>query len=208
MSHATCFVGAFTFHFSRWEFYTCKVNTLHLIYSQCKEGGIDTGMHGPTTPPCGHPPIKHPLKASMNRLLHFYEPASVSLRWYDKYSCDAQSVSPKFSFRPCFMYAEEMPSGMHQSGLLLIRQSAPWIIHATVRSLFVCILCIHMRRHRVLVFSFFFFSPGSAYRKGRAALVAVCGGEFVRALQICASEKVVWVTKNRGLFVFLYLWTH
>lgn len=23
MSHATCFLGAFTFHFSRWEFYTC-----------------------------------------------------------------------------------------------------------------------------------------------------------------------------------------
>ncbi len=24
MSHATCMAGAFTFHFSHWEFYTCK----------------------------------------------------------------------------------------------------------------------------------------------------------------------------------------
>lgn len=68
MSHATCFDGAFTFHFSG-EFYTCKMNILHVIYSQWKEG-MKRGMHGPTTPPCGHPAQntlkKKKSKASMN----------------------------------------------------------------------------------------------------------------------------------------------
>lgn len=47
------------FIFSRWEFSTCKMNTLRLIYSQWKEGSKDIHMHGPTTPPCGHPAKKH-----------------------------------------------------------------------------------------------------------------------------------------------------